>query len=253
MGNETWKKVEGDPLPYHYKYEHSALTTDCVIFGFDGKDLNVLLIKRGVEPYEGAWAIPGGFLRNDETAEAGALRELKEETELEPENLKLVGVFSDPKRDPRERVVTIAYYALVKPRFVKGGDDAAEAKWFHIDALPPLAFDHGEILSAALERLRQTTYFEPIGLDLMEKVFKLSDLQRLYEAILGVKLDRRNFQKKILSLGILSEVNPNGKSSEKPIAEGSTSWSRVAKFYRFKPATYKKMKSSDKKGKKLEF
>ena len=198
--------VKGDALPYHYKYEHMAVTTDCVIFTWEEDALKVLLVRRGADPYKGAWAFPGGFLQMKETAMEGALRELREETALEPSAIKELGVFSDVDRDPRERVITIAYYALVRPDAVAGGDDADEAAWFPTDSLPPLAFDHDRIFAAALERLRRDIHFEPVGFDLLDEEFSIPDLQRLYEAILGVKFDRRNFQRKILASGILEEA-----------------------------------------------
>ena len=114
-------------LKYHYEYPHPSVTTDCVIFGFDGTKLNVLLVERGVEPFKGRWAFPGGFMKMDETALQGAKRELKEETGLENAYIKQFHTFTDPNRDPRERVITIAYYALVRISAVKGGDDAAKA------------------------------------------------------------------------------------------------------------------------------
>ena len=198
--------VRGAAFPYQYKYEHPAVTTDCVIFTYEDWKLKVLLVKRGGEPYKGEWALPGGFLRGDETAREGALRELKEETALEASAIGELGVFSDPSRDSRERVITIAFYALVKPSKVQGGDDADEAAWFPIDALPQLAFDHADIIHSALERLKRDIHFEPVGFDLLDEEFTIPDLQRLYEIILGVKFDRRNFQRKILSSGILEEA-----------------------------------------------
>ncbi len=198
--------VRGAAFPYQYKYEHPAVTTDCVIFTYEDWKLKILLVKRGGEPYKGEWALPGGFLRNDETAREGALRELREETGLEASAVGELGVFSDPMRDPRERVITIAFYALVKPSEVEGGDDADEAAWFSIDELPVLAFDHADIINAAMERLRRDIHFEPVGFDLLDDEFTIPDLQRLYEIILGVKFDRRNFQRKILSSGILEEA-----------------------------------------------
>ena len=198
--------VRGAAFPYQYKYEHPAVTTDCVIFTYEDWKLKVLLVKRGGEPYKGEWALPGGFLRGDETAREGALRELREETALEASAIGELGVFSKPDRDPRERVITIAFYALVKPSKVQGGDDADEAAWFPIDDLPKLAFDHADIIHSALERLKRDIHFEPIGFDLLDEEFTIPDLQRLYEIILGVKFDRRNFQRKILSSGILEEA-----------------------------------------------
>ena len=144
-----------EELNYHYKYPHPSVTTDCVIFGFDGTKLQVLLVERGLEPYKGRWAFPGGFLKMDESAETGALRELQEETGLKGAYIKQFHTFSDPDRDPRERVLTIAYYALVRMQEVKGGDDAAKAEWFALDKVPSLAFDHDLILRVALMALRK--------------------------------------------------------------------------------------------------
>ena len=204
--NYTYKP--GDAFPFQYKYEHMGVTTDCVIFTYEDWRLKVLLVRRGGEPFKGEWAFPGGFLHMDETAEEGAFRELREETALVPSAIGQLGVFSDVDRDPRERVITIAWYALVKPHEVVGGDDADEAAWFPVDDLPPLAFDHGKICEAAMERLRRDIHFQPVGFDLLDDEFTIPDLQRLYEAILGVKFDRRNFQRKILASGILEEAEP---------------------------------------------
>lgn len=191
---------------YTYKYPHPAVTTDCVVFGFDGKELKVLLIERGQDPYKGMWAFPGGFLRMDETAEECARRELKEETGLELTKVRELGSFSDITRDPRERVISIAYYSLARHSAVKGGDDAAKAKWWAIDDIPHLAFDHDYILRKAMKRIRQDIHFEPVGFDLLDEQFTIAELQRLYESILGVNFDRRNFYRKMLQTGVLEEV-----------------------------------------------
>ena len=143
---------------YTYEYPRPAVTTDCVIFGYDVKEgLSVLLIERGIEPYKGCWAFPGGFLNMDETTEMGALRELKEETgfDVKVDFLEQLGCFSDVDRDPRGRVITIAYYALVQKGAVKGGDDAKNAQWHPIGEIPQLAFDHEKILRVALRRLKE--------------------------------------------------------------------------------------------------
>lgn len=140
---------------YTYDYPRPAVTTDCVVFGIDGQNLKVLLIERGQEPYKGHWAFPGGFLNMDETAEQCAVRELKEETGLDLHDLKQIGAFSAVDRDPRGRVITIAFYALTRPSAVQGGDDAAEARWFALNELPPLAFDHDSILREARMKLRE--------------------------------------------------------------------------------------------------
>lgn len=192
---------------YCYRYPHPAVTTDCVIFGFDGTNLKVLLIERGIEPFKGKWALPGGFLKLDESAEQGAQRELKEETGLDTAYIRQFHTFSDPDRDPRERVITIAYYALVRLQEVVGGDDAARAEWFDLDDVPPLAFDHHRILNMATSELRRQIHFEPIGFELLSKQFTIKQLQMLYEAILGVKFDRRNFYKKMQHLELLTQIN----------------------------------------------
>lgn len=191
---------------YTYQYPHPAVTTDCVVFGFDGKELKILLIERGIDPFKGMWAFPGGFLRMNETAEECAKRELKEETGLELEKVRELGTFSGVNRDPRERVVSIAFYSLAKHSAVRGGDDAAKAKWWALDDVPQLAFDHDYILRRAMKRIRQDIHFEPVGFDLLDEQFTIAELQRLYEGILGVRFDRRNFYRKMLQTGVLVEV-----------------------------------------------
>ena len=211
-----------------------------MIFGFDGSNLKVLLVQRGIEPYKGRWAFPGGFLRMDESAEEGALRELREETGLQGAYIKQFHTFSDPKRDPRERVITIAYYALVKLQEVIGGDDAAQARWFALNEVPSLAFDHDQILRRAEQELRKQIHFEPIGFELLPEKFTMKELQQLYEAILNVKFDRRNFYNKMLHLGILTQLDETVKNSPK----------KEAFLYRFNPEMYEEMKN---KGFRLEF
>ncbi len=205
----TREYAKGDKFPYHYKYEHMAVTADCVIFSYDGTDLQLLLIRRGVEPYKGMWALPGGFLKMNETAKEGAFRELHEETGFVASYLEEFGTFSGVHRDPRERTITIAFVALVMKQEVRGGDDAQEARWFPVSDLPALAFDHLDIYKAAREYLRRAICFEPIGFELMGEEFTIPSLQHLYETILERKFDRGNFQKKLLSLGLL-------ESTEKP-------------------------------------
>ena len=191
---------------YTYKYPHPAVTADCVIFGFDGKDLKILLIERGNDPCKGCWAFPGGFMNIDETVEQCAKRELKEETGLDIENIEQFHTFSEVNRDPRERVITVAFFGLVKQSEVIGGDDAARAQWFPIKDIPRLAFDHDHILRLAQRTLKERIHFEPIGFELMDEEFSMPDLQRLYEAILEVKFDRRNFEKKMMQLRILDQI-----------------------------------------------
>ena len=226
---------------YTYKYPHPSVTTDCVIFGYDVKDgLSVLLIQRGIDPFKGRWAIPGGFLKMDETVEQCARRELKEETGFEAKTVEEIGCFSDVNRDPRERVITIAHFALARKAEVKGGDDAAAAHWFSIDDIPALAFDHDMILRKARKRLKEMIHFQPIGFELLPEVFTMPQLQDLYEAILEVKFDRRNFANKMLKLGLLTEVGQRPKNAG----------SRIPVKYSFNPDSYQELKS---KGFRLEF
>ena len=226
---------------YCYKYPHPAVTADCVVFGYDVKEgLSLLLIERGLEPYKGRWAFPGGFMRIDESTDQCAERELGEETGLTSCYLEQFGSFSDVYRDPRERVVTIAYFALVKKSEVQGGDDARCARWFSIDKVPPLAFDHDHILSVALRKLKEKIHFEPIGFELLPEIFTMPQLQDLYESILGIKFDRRNFASKMLKLGILDIAVERPKRAA----------SRIPVQYRFNKDNYDKMKS---KGFRMEF
>ncbi len=191
-----------EELKYHYKYPHPSVTTDCVIFGFDGTRLNVLLIERGNDPYKGCWAFPGGFLNMDESALEGAKRELYEETGLRDAYIHQFHAFSAPDRDPRERVISIAYFALVRLTDVKAGDDAAKAQWFPLDEIPPLAFDHDKMLREALKALRRLIHFEPIGVELLPEYFTKTQLQTLYEAILGGKSGMNDSGDMMLKLGI---------------------------------------------------
>ena len=151
-----------------YDYWRPAVTTDCVIFGYDPREgLSLLLIERGVEPFKGKWAFPGGFLQENETVEECAARELKEETGFVAGKIEQFGCFSDVNRNPRKRVITIAFYALVKMSLVQGGDDAMNAKWYKLSEIPALAFDHDHILHVALSRLKEEIHFEPIGFELL--------------------------------------------------------------------------------------
>lgn len=192
-------------MKHTYKYPRAALTVDCVVFGFDDNELKVLLIKRGIAPFKGKWALPGGFVRMEETIDKAARRELSEETGLTNVFLEQLYTFGTVDRDPRERVVSVAYYALVKlaEHPAAGASDASDAAWFPVGRPPALAFDHAEILATALGRLRAKVRYEPIGFELLPAKFTLSQLQHLYEIVLQSELDKRNFRKKILGTRLL--------------------------------------------------
>ena len=218
-------------MAYTYEFARPALTVDCVVFGLDEYDLKVLLIERDLQPFQGRWALPGGFVRIEETLENAARRELSEETGLERVYLEQLYTEGRVDRDPRERVVTVAYYALVRlsNHKVQAATDARQALWFGLDDLPRLAFDHDKILATAHERLRGKVRYQPIGFELLPQKFTLRQLQNLYEVVLDRSLDKRNFRKKILGMGILTELD----EVESDVAH------RAARLYRFDKKSYR--------------
>jgi 8-oxo-dGTP diphosphatase len=220
-------------MSFTYQYARPAVTVDCVVFGLDDEDLKVLLIQRDIEPFAGKWALPGGFVKMDETLEESALRELREETGLAKVYLEQLYTFGNPGRDPRERVVTVAYYALVKllDHQVQAATDARSAAWFAVDDLPKLCFDHEDIVATALKRLQGKVRYQPIGFELLPPKFSLTQLQRMYEVILERELDKRNFRKKVLSLDILHELD----EVEQDVAH------RAARLYRFDERKYRQL------------
>ena len=195
-------------MPHTYEYPRPSLTVDAVVFGFDDQDLKVLLIQRALEPFAGKWALPGGFVQMEEPLEDAVRRELREETHVANVYLEQLFTFGEPGRDPRGRVVSVAYYGLVKlaEHQVLAATDARNAAWFPVTDLPPLAFDHDRILETAHRRLQAKVRYQPIGFELLPKHFTLSQLQHLYETILERPLDKRNFRKKIISMGLLSDT-----------------------------------------------
>src|SRR5437879_4429768 len=221
-------------MQYTYQYPRPALTVDCVVFGFDDGELKVLLIERGLEPFKGRWALPGGFVRVQETLDDAARRELAEETGLKKVFLEQLFTFGDLDRDPRERVVSVAYYALVKlsDHRAKAATDAANAEWFRVSELPKLAFDHADIVATALARLKGKVRYQPIGFELLPALFTLSELQHLYEAVLGTDLDKRNFRKKVLSFGLLVPLKETQMAGRH----------RPAQLFRFDTDKYEKLK-----------
>ena len=221
-------------MPHTYEYPRPALTVDCVVFGLDEQDLKVLLVRRGLPPFEGRWALPGGFVRMEETLDDAARRELREETGLKDVYLEQLYTFGDVRRDPRGRVVSVAYYALVNlaDHSVQAATDASDAAWFAATDLPRLAFDHDRILDAASQRLKGKVRYQPIGFELLPEKFTLSQLQRLYETVLERPLDKRNFRKKILSMGVLVETD----EVQQDVAH------RAARLYRFDEEKYRRLR-----------
>ncbi len=213
--------------------EHDIrLAVDAVVFSYKDEVLHLLLIQPKYGVFKDLWALPGGFVRADEKLTDAVHRELKEETGVVVDYLEQLYTFGDKiDRDPRARVVSVAYFALVNPQglVLKADTDAADTAWFPLDDLPALAYDHGVIVDAGLRRLRSKLIYQPIGFDLLSEEFPFSDLEHLYATILGEKLDRRNFRKKIMSFGILEET---GSYYQK----GS---GRPAKLYRFDMKKYK--------------
>lgn len=219
-----------------YEYPRAALTVDCVVFGYDDAELKVLLIARNLPPFEGKWALPGGFVRLEETLDDAARRELSEETGLSKLFLEQLYTFGDLDRDPRERVVSVGYYALVKlmDHRVKAATDAREAAWFEVKKIPQLAFDHRKIFEIALARLKAKVRYEPIGFELLPPKFTLSQLQHLYETVLERSLDKRNFRKKILSMDLLVQLD----EFQTGVAH------RSPRLYRFDEKKYKLLKKA---------
>ncbi|MFN7119002.1 MAG: NUDIX hydrolase [Saprospiraceae bacterium] len=207
-------------MSYTYEYPRPALTVDCVIFGLDeSSKLKVLLIQRKNEPFQGFWALPGGFVDMDENLEQSALRELEEETGVTNVFIEQLYTFGEPDRDPRGRTVSVTYFALVNlaEHPVNAASDAQQANWYEIDNLPPLAFDHDHILQVAINRLRAKVRYQPIGFELLPEQFTLSQLQKLYETILGVKkLNKRNFRTRILKMDVLKEVGKQEGVAHRP-------------------------------------
>lgn len=220
-------------MPYIYDYPRPMLTADCVLFGVDDRELKILLVKRTLQPFVGRWSLPGGFKKETETLNSAARRVLAEKCGGANLYLEQLYTFDSAGRDPRGDVVSVAYYALVRMAEYKVSAPTIESAvaWSPVSALPPLAFDHKTIVAAALERIRAKVRYQPIGFELIPKFFTLSQLQGLYETLLGQALDKRNFRKKILSMGLLNET----KSTQIQTA------GRPARLYSFNTAAYKKL------------
>ena len=214
--------------------QNILIAVDAVVFGYMNANLHVLLVKRKGETFHQEWALVGGFVLDDEPLTTAVKRELKEETGVQLDYLEQLYTFGDSvDRDPRSRVISVAYFGLINSsKIVPIGDtDAMEAKWYPVNELPDLAFDHAEILTSALNRLRAKLTYQPIGFDLLPKEFLFSDLEHLYVTILGKDIDRRNFRKKIMSFGFLEETSLfKQKKSGRP-----------AKLFRFNDLKYKEL------------
>jgi 8-oxo-dGTP diphosphatase len=216
--------------------QHIRVSVDAVVFGYTSREgLLVLLIKRNVEPFKNTWALPGGLVHDDEPLETAVQRELKEEAGISINYLEQLYSFGQPDRDPRNRVVSIAYYGLVKPDAfeLKADTDANDAAWFNIKNLPQLAFDHNSIIDVAHNRLKSKIVYEPIGFELLEEKFPFSELEKLYAAVLDRPVDRRNFKKKVMGFGLLEET------SEKQVLEGA---GRPGNLFRFNEGKYFQLK-----------
>jgi 8-oxo-dGTP diphosphatase len=220
-------------VPFTYKHARPALSVDCVVFGLDEAKLNVLLIERGLAPFLGKWALPGGFVQLGETLDQAARRELAEETGLQDVFLEQLYTFGAVDRDPRERVVSVAYYALVNmhDHRTRAATDAREVTWSGVRDVPDLAFDHAAILETALDRLRGKVRYQPIGFELLPKKFTLSQLQHLYELVLERPLDKRNFRKRVLAMDLLIETDE--------VQQGVSH--RAARLYRFDERKYRRL------------
>ena len=207
------------------------VTTDVVIFTIKDDQLKVLLVKRAHEPFKGKWALPGGYIRISETLDDAALRILKEKTNVQNIYLEQLYTFGDPLRHPNSRVITCAYFALIRSDDIvlsfEENTEITEVKWHPVNTLPALAFDHKEIIEYSLKRTRERLEFCPIAFQLLPQKFTLTELQKAYEMILMKKLDKRNFRKKFLSLAILKELDEYTKSGSK----------RPARLYSFDKIT----------------
>ncbi len=214
--------------------QNIKVSVDAVVFGYRNNTLNVLLIKRDIAPFKNSWALPGGLVLEDESLEEAVVRELREETNVTIDYLEQLYSFGKPKRDPRNRVISVAYVALVKPSHhtIKADTDVNDVAWFELQQLPELAFDHHTILEKAKKRLQSKLTYEPIGFDLLETKFLFSDLEKLYMTILEKEIDRRNFRKKILSFRILDEL-------DEKVSEGR---GRPANLFKFNKKQYFRLK-----------
>jgi 8-oxo-dGTP diphosphatase len=219
-----------------YKSQQKILVAvDCIIFGFDGTQLKALLIKRGFEPEKGKWSLMGGFVGKEENADEAAIRVLNNLTGMNNIYMEQLHTFSEIDRDTAGRVISIAYFALINiADYSEQLQLEHEAKWFPLNKIPPLIFDHKKMVMKAKELLKQKVSNHPIGFELLPPKFTLPQLQSLYEAIYETPLDKRNFTKKMLSLGILSKQDEKDKESSR----------KGAFYYVFDSVKYAKLRSN---------
>jgi 8-oxo-dGTP diphosphatase len=221
--------------PFTYDYPRPAVTVDIVVFTVKDNCLKVLLIQRGEEPYRHFWALPGGFVQVQESLEEAANRELFEETGIRQAYLEQLYTYGSPQRDPRGRVISVAYFALVRPDEVikpEAGSDAAQAAWYPANDLPALAFDHYDIIQYAVRRLRYKLEYTAVGFELLPQEFTLTELQTTYEIILGERLDKRNFRRRIQEAAVI-EPTTSVRSGE----------GRPARLYRYRPDAIAEVKA----------
>ncbi len=216
--------------------QNIKIAVDAVVFGYEANKLKILLIQRKFGKQKNQWALPGGFVQNTESLDQAVVRELFEETGVKANYLEQLYTFGDVNRDSRRRIVSVSYLALLNPRnfILNAATDAQDAMWFDIADYPSLAFDHEQILNTGLKRLRGKINYQPIGFELLEKEFPFSDIENLYQTILGKKIDRRNFRKKLLSFGFLIET-------EKIMKKNS---GRPAKLFQFNKLKYRELEKN---------
>jgi len=212
-------------MPYTYQYPHPAVTVDACLFTILDEQLKILLIRRALEPFKGDWALPGGFIRMDENLEAAVQRELEEETGAKGFYFEQLETFGQVDRDPRERVISVAYFALAPADHVvlKADTDASDAAWHPVDELPDLAFDHASIINRAVKRIRAKAEYSTVAFEFLPPEFTISDVRQVYETVQGVAIDKRNFQKWL-----------NGRNLIEPTGEKRTGSHRPAELFRLK-------------------
>jgi len=213
--------------------QNIKVAVDAVVFGYANNQIQVLLIQQKYGVEKNNWALPGGFVKDDENLEQAVLRELMEETGVKVNYSEQLFTFGNINRDKRARIISVSYLALINPKnyAIKADSDAKDVQWYDINNIPKLAYDHNEIINIGFNRLKSKIAYQPIGFELLDKEFPFSDLENLYQSILGRKIDRRNFRKKIMSFDFLQETSKTTKSKS----------GRPAKLYKFNHQKYKEL------------